>query len=183
MNEAKKNLIYLTGFMGSGKSTIAPILANTLGYSFLDIDDEIERISGKRISEIFSEFGEEYFRELERRVLQDLTAREGCVISLGGGTIANESNLHLIRNSGVLIYLKITKDQIFRRMKYKTNRPLLRSAAGLTLDDAELRGRIEALLRKREPFYEQADVTISTDEHNVGITVDEIVRILRRLFP
>ncbi len=182
MNARNNHLIYLTGFMGSGKTTIAPILANTLGYSFIDIDREIEHLTGKKVSEIFSELGEDYFREVERSLLTDVRGREGCVISLGGGTIANDTNLRLIKDSGILIYLRVDPEQIFQRMKYKTDRPLLRTEGNRSLSDEELRGRIHALLLKREPFYTQADVTITTTDQRVGVTVDEIVRHLRRLW-
>ena len=149
MEHNKKNLIYLTGFMGSGKSTIAPILANTLGYNYLDIDLEIEKAAGKTVSEIFLESGEDYFRDIERKLLQEVSRQEGCVVSLGGGTIANEGNLKLVKSSGVLIYLKIEPDQILQRMKFKTDRPLLKSADGRQLSDDELRTRVTLLLDAR----------------------------------
>src|SRR5437773_606281 len=115
--ERRKNLIYLTGFMGSGKSTLAPILANTLGYSYRDIDAEIERITGRPITSIFSDQGESFFRDVERRILAEIGSTEkGCVISLGGGTIANETNLQIIKSSGILIYLKADAEQILRRV-------------------------------------------------------------------
>ena len=179
MDESRKHRIFLTGFMGSGKSTIAPILANTLGYSFVDIDKEIERITGKRVSEIFSELGEEYFRDVERTILRDVSVRDKCVISLGGGTITNERNLQFVKSSGILIYLKVTSEQIFQRMKYKTDRPLLKSSVGTTINEDELRSRVGSLLEKRERFYAQADITVVTDDLRVGLTVDKIVDNLR----
>lgn len=180
MDETKKHRIYLTGFMGSGKSTIAPILANTLGYSFIDIDKEIEHIAGKRVSEIFSDLGEEYFRDVERSALRDASLKDGCVISLGGGTITNEPNFRLVKSSGILIYLKISTEQIFRRMKHKTDRPLLKSSDGGILEEEDLRNRINILLENREQFYTQADITVITDNLRVGLTVDKIVDDLRK---
>ena len=178
----KKNLIYLTGFMGSGKSTLAPILANTLGYSHRDIDTEIERITGKRVTTIFSDQGEEFFRDVERKILLEVSStQQGCVISLGGGTIANDTNLRIIKSSGVLVYLKADADQIFRRMRFKTDRPLLKAKDGRPLSEEEMRARINALLVQREPYYQHADVTIMTDARNVGATIDEIVRAIGRL--
>lgn len=176
MSEGQQHLIYLTGFMGSGKSTIAPILANTLGYSCFDIDSEIQHLAGKQVSEIFSELGEEYFRSLEHALLLEVSAREACVISLGGGTIANGNNLQVVKSSGILIYLKIAPEFIFHRLKHKTDRPMLKSGDGTLLGEAELRSRIDALLTQREPFYAQADLTVTTDNRNIGRTVDEIVR-------
>jgi len=83
----KKDRIYLTGFMGSGKSTVGSILANTLGYGFVDIDQGIEQAEGKTVSEIFREKGEEYFRNLEQSLLLRVSALPHTVISLGGGTV------------------------------------------------------------------------------------------------
>jgi shikimate kinase len=181
MDKGKRNLIYLTGFMGSGKSTIAPILANTLGYSFVDIDLEIEKITGKRVSDIFQDQGEQYFREVEHALLNEVSQRHGCVVSMGGGTIANETNLRLVKSSGVLVYLKADAEQIFRRLKFKNDRPLMKTKEGARLSEDELRNRIRILLEAREPFYCQADVTIATDVSRVGVTVDKIVRLVQRL--
>ncbi|MBI1806789.1 MAG: shikimate kinase [Ignavibacteria bacterium] len=180
MDVPKKHLIYLTGFMGSGKSTIAPILANTLGYAHVDVDEEIERLTGKQISDIFSELGEEYFREVEYTILRELSLKDGCVISLGGGTVTNEPNLQLVKSSGILIYLKVDSEQIIHRLKYKTDRPLLKSNSGIMLDEEELRSRIIILLEKRERFYSQADITVMSDDLRVGVTVDKIVDGLRK---
>ncbi len=176
MASRNKKLIYLTGFMGSGKSTIAPILANTLGYSFIDIDDEIRKATGKRVTDFFSEFGEKRFREIERRLLHEASRSDECVISLGGGTITDDSNLAVVQSSGILVYLKAEVEHILLRLQNKTDRPLLKSIDGEKMNEEELRRRIVALLAIREPYYNQADITIPTDEHSIGRTVDEIVR-------
>jgi len=181
MEEDRQHLIYLTGFMGSGKSTIAPILANTLGYAHIDIDREIEQVTGKRVKEIFSELGEAYFRDVERAVLRDISARSGCVISLGGGTIINDTNLDIVKSTGILVYLKVQPEQIFKRLQYKTDRPMLRSPHEDTIGNEELERRIQALLHQREPFYAKADLTIRTDERRIGATIDEIVHALKHL--
>ena len=172
----KKNLIYLTGFMGSGKSTIAPILASTIGYSFLDIDKEIEQRTGKKVTDIFTDHGEEYFRIIERDLLEKASNEQHSVISLGGGTIANATNLTIVKNSGILVYLKVSIEQMFQRLKHKTDRPLLKDEQGIRLNESELRERIIAIFQAREPFYSQADIIIETGTNRVGITVDEIVR-------
>ena len=181
MNRRRKNLIYLTGFMGSGKSTIAPILANTLGYSSRDIDAEIEHVTGKKVSDIFTDHGEPYFRGIEHRLLEESTHLEGCIISLGGGTIANHANLSLVKSAGVLVYLAASVDQILRRVRTKVNRPLLLSPEGERLGEDELRDRISRLMSERAPFYEQADVTILTGDHALGVTIDKIVRAVNQL--
>lgn len=181
MSARNTKLIYLTGFMGSGKSTIAPILANTLGYSFLDSDNEIQKISGKQVSEIFLEDGESVFRERERQLLQRVSQQKNCVISLGGGTIANDTNLAIVKSTGVLVYLKLEAESVFHRMKNKTDRPLLRTKDGGTMNEEELRRHIAALFAAREWYYKQADIVVATDENTVGQSVDDIMRSLRNL--
>jgi shikimate kinase len=170
--------IYLTGFMGSGKSTIGPILANTLGYEFVDVDKAIEKHTGQTVREIFAGSGEVQFREMERKLIHDLLAVEHIVISLGGGTIADPVNFPVIRSSGILVYLKSTPDHLFRRLHHKTDRPVLVDVNGDRLTEEALRTRIDELYAHREHFYEQADIIIPTDEHKVGITVDHIVKKL-----
>lgn len=175
------NLVFVAGFMGSGKSTIAPILANSLGYDAMDIDHEIEQREGKSVSDIFREHGEKHFRQIESFVLQECVRRTRCVISLGGGTITSPENLRLVKSSGILVYLKAEPEEIFKRLHYKMDRPLLRSADGLQLPDDELRRKIQQLLLEREPYYAQADITIMTDDKRIGFTVDEIMRSLQRV--
>ena len=164
--------------MGSGKSTIGPILANTLGYAFVDIDKAIEAQTGKSVKEIFKDHGEEYFRRLERTLIQDLRAKDHIVISLGGGTIADPVNFPIIRATGILVYLKTAPEQLFKRLHYKTDRPVLVDMTGDRLTEEALRLRIQDLFVRREQFYEQADIVIPTDEQRLGITVDEIVKRL-----
>ena len=164
--------------MGSGKSTIGPILANTLGYDFVDIDHAIEEKVGKAIKQIFRESGEEYFRALEREVIDDLITKKNLVVSLGGGTIVDPANFRVINGSGIVVYLKTTPDQIFRRMRHKLDRPILTDVRGERLSTEELRGRIHELYLIREPVYAKADITVSTDDQRVGITVDRIVNKL-----
>lgn len=177
----KKQIVYLTGFMGSGKSTIGPILANTIGYDFLDIDERIEGNERSAIHEIFSASGEKHFREVEQGVLRDVSKLRSVVVSLGGGTVANDENLLLVKNTGVLIYLRADPRQIFQRLRHKTDRPLLKTPDGQTLSDNQLMDRIRGLINERDRFYYQADVVVKTDDKKIGLTVDEIVRKIRNL--
>jgi shikimate kinase len=170
--------IYLTGFMGSGKSTIGPILANTLGYDFIDIDKAIEQQTGLTVKEIFQTKGEESFRSLERSLLLHLRTRDHLVVSLGGGTIADPVSFPLIRESGILIYLKTAPEQLFKRLQHKTDRPVLVDGTGEQLNEEALRRRIRDLYSRREHYYEQADIIIPTDERKLGLTVDQIVKKL-----
>ncbi len=172
----RKDRVYLTGFMGCGKSTIGPILANTIGYEFVDVDRHIEQTEGRSISEIFAEKGETHFRDLERRVLIEVSTLPRTVISLGGGTMTVAENLELILATGLVIYLKITPEQLFHRLRHRADRPLLRTADGGQLSDEELRNRIQLLYEAREPLYARAHVVVPTDGTKLGITVDAIVK-------
>jgi shikimate kinase len=173
--------IYLAGFMGSGKSTIGPILANTLGFSFVDIDRSIEEEQQKSISAIFREDGEQHFRALEQAALLRLKDIPGMVIALGGGTLTNPENLNTVCASGILVYLKISEEQLFRRLRRRGDRPMLVGPDGGPLDDDQLRARILTLFRAREPMYARADITMQTDETRLGVTVDLLVQKLKPL--
>jgi shikimate kinase len=178
MDRSRNRRIYLTGFMGSGKTTLGPILANTLGFSFLDIDRAIEQNTGKSIPEIFRESDEQRFRQLERSILETVSRYNNYVIALGGGTITNHHNLELVKSSGILIYLKSTVSEIIRRLRYKTDRPLFTILRQRADTNEDLRGLVTSLLQQRELFYNQADIIISTVRYPVGKTIDEIIHHL-----
>jgi shikimate kinase len=180
-HENKKSLIFLTGFMGSGKSTIGPILANTLGYEYIDVDQFIEKKTQKEIVEIFRTEGEKAFRLLERNMLYELTKLDHSVISLGGGTIANEENCQIVSQNGILVYLKLSLEEIIQRVQYRNDRPMLKDAEGNPLQGQKLEKRISELLFTREPFYSRADVIIHADNMRVGVTVDEIMKSIRSI--
>jgi shikimate kinase len=165
--------------MGSGKSTIGPILANTLGFEYVDVDRFIEQKTKKPIMEIFSTEGEQAFRTLERDTLRELADLDHCVISLGGGTIANEENYQLVSHNGILVYLKLSPEEILQRVQYRNDRPMLKDEHGNPLPPQELEKRVLDLLGRREQFYTRADVVIATDTMRVGATVDEIMKNIR----
>jgi len=170
----KINRIYLAGFMASGKSTIGPILANVLGWEYYDLDCEIESREEKKIVDIFEENGEEYFRTLESSILNDLSQVNNIVISLGGGTMAKTENLKVMKSTGKIIFLETSPEEVYNRLKNKTDRPLVKD---LVLSDAgkeEFIEKINKLLSERQSYYSQADITINTDSTNVGRTVDQI---------
>lgn len=177
-HKENRSLIFLTGFMGSGKSTVGPILANTIGFKFIDLDALIEQKENKRINEIFALEGEQKFRSLERENLRGLLSNASTIVSLGGGTVTNDETLSLVKKHGVLVYLKSDVDHIFQRLRTKSDRPMLRDDNGNLLDGAELLKKIETLLTAREKFYNQADVIISTDEKKIGYTIDELAKKL-----
>ena len=165
--------------MGSGKSTLGPILANTLGYDFVDVDRIIEQRSGKSIAEVFQEKGEKGFRQIERDALLKVVRMRDAVVSLGGGAIASEENFQLLHEHGTIVYLRMSPEEATRRMRHKANRPLLRSADGAMLDEASLREKITDLMKQREQFYSRADVIIETEHQRIGTTVDDLVKLLR----
>jgi shikimate kinase len=170
--------IFLTGFMGSGKSTIGPILANTIGFEFMDVDRVIEENTGRSVTAIFREDGEERFRFLERGAIMELSSRVHTVVSLGGGTLTDPENFRMVTTSGILVYLKVTPDQLYHRLHQKVDRPMLTDDQGNRLSEGALRERIARLYAVREPLYARADITVMTDDKRVGVTVDQIVRKL-----
>ncbi|MEN8193147.1 MAG: shikimate kinase [Bacteroidota bacterium] len=173
--------LYLTGFMTSGKSTIGPILANVIGWTFKDLDIEIEKYEGLPVVDIFSQKGEDYFRDLEYKLLAKFSEYERLVLALGGGTIVNPKNLDLMKKTGKIIYLKSSPEMIYQRIKNKIDRPIFRD---LVLSDTakpkDFIERIKKLQSEREPFYAQAHFSIDTDKTRVGITVDNLVKTIRK---
>lgn len=167
-------IIYLTGFMTSGKSTIGPILGNVIGWDFADLDDEIEKQEQMSVDEIFEKKGEKYFREKESKILRQLSMKKNLVISLGGGTITYDRNLDLIKKSGKLIYLKTKPETIYLRIKNKIDRPLFKNLVMQNAPKEEFIKKINEFLSNREEFYNLADLTINTDNISIGKTVDII---------
>lgn len=160
-------MIALTGFMGSGKTTVGKILADFLGCPFLDLDDLIVKKAGKSIPEIFEQDGESAFRELEARLLRQTVAKYAestAVLALGGGAILAPASAALLRDKTVCIYLRATLDTLLARLEGET--------AGRPLADDALAERLAA----REPLYEKtAHVTIDTDGLSPDEVADEII--------
>ena len=180
---ARPPRVYLTGFMGCGKSTVGPILANTLGYAYVDLDSAIESRSGKSIASLFGDSGEEEFRRIEQDVFRTVSAPSRIVVSLGGGALTDQATLAHARATGVLVYLQASIDDIVIRLRRKTDRPLLLSPNGEPLSDRAFRERVRALLAEREPVYRTADIIVDTAGSKLGLTVDHIARDLLPLLP
>lgn len=178
----KPTLIFLTGFSTAGKSTIGPILANSLGFDFIDIDKVIVEREQKSINEIFAEKGEAYFRQLELEILSSIVHRENLVVSLGGGTLENDSSFELVRKSGTMVYLKSDLNTLTRRLSNKDDRPLLKGENGQKITTEEIANRVSLLMSRREERYAQADIYIPTDQTPLGKTVDKLQRELERHF-
>lgn len=124
------NAIFVAGFMGSGKSTVGRAVASRLGWSFVDLDDEIERAAGLTIPEIFESFGEQGFRDREHRALRGQAALglvgNRFVLALGGGTYAYPRNRDLLRRIGPTLWIDVDADTLWKRVRGATHRPLAR---------------------------------------------------------
>ena len=154
-----KGPVFLTGFMGVGKTQVGRILAQQLGRCFLDTDRMIEQRAGKTIVEIFADEGEAHFRQLESDCVLETCQRPDAVVALGGGAVTRADNVAAVRCAGILVCLKADVDTIFARVGRRSNRPLL---AGL--DPQAQRAKIESLLRERAPFYDQAHIELYTTQ-------------------
>jgi len=140
--------IFLIGMMGAGKSTVGRLLAKQLDYQFIDADRELEARSGVPIPTIFAVEGEAGFRRREIVLLDELTQRGGVVLATGGGAILDAAMTQAMRGRGLVIYLRASADEIYRRTRQDRTRPLLQTA--------NPRARIDQLLEEREPLYEGA---------------------------
>jgi shikimate kinase len=171
--------IFLTGFMGSGKSTLGPLVATLLDYRFVDLDEVIEAEAGQTISEIFSERGEPAFRELETAALESIR-QPGLVLALGGGAFLSPANRRTVRSMGISVWLDPDLDVLAGRLATGAeSRPLLQGPGG-TLSGASLRDRLRTIRRSRISAYGEADIHFraggaSTAEHDA----EEILRLVR----
>ena len=148
--------VYLVGMMAVGKTTVGRHLASRLDFTFHDTDQVIESRAGADISWIFELEGEERFRDREQQVIEELTLRERVVLATGGGAVLREANRILLRERGLVVYLRSGVDLILERTRSDRRRPLLQ------VDD--VRERIETLTAERGPLYESvAHLSITVD--------------------
>lgn len=166
----KKKNIVLIGFMGSGKTSVGIRLSYRMRRSVIDTDKLIEQREGKKISEIFEDEGEEYFRALETRTLKELIDKlQYHIISVGGGTPVREENRKLLQELGTVFYLKASPESIYQRVKNDKNRPLLQCENPME--------RIRSLMEAREEAYARcADIVLDTD----SMTIDEILDVIEK---
>jgi len=167
----KPRRIVLTGFMGSGKSTVGPLVAARLGWSFIDVDDVIEAEAGATIAEIFARHGEAAFRERERAAIARLAAGDSLVLALGGGAIENEATRALLLTAPetLLIHLKVELATTLKRCKgTEQTRPVLADYANLA-----------ARYQRRLPLYRMAHISIPVDALTPEEAVDAILRAAR----
>ncbi|MDZ7340407.1 MAG: shikimate kinase [candidate division KSB1 bacterium] len=181
MSSTVPSLIYLTGFMASGKTTVGFALAQALHRDFFDLDLEIEARLGKRIADIFQQEGGAFFREIEKTVLAELSQKENAVIALGGGTLLEDENLEVVKKRGVTICLFSTPEEIWKRIVDSDKRQLIagpdRSGRILT-NDHQIYRRIESLMLIRKSGYEESDIMIDSTHKTVPQIVQEILLFL-----
>ena len=164
--------IFLVGPMGAGKSTSGRLLARTLGLTFVDSDKVIEERTGASIPLIFELEGEAGFRARERAVIDDLSREHGIVLATGGGAILAPENRDALRSRGEVVYLHASIEHQLERTAHDRNRPLLQTP--------DRRGRLEELMKIREPIYRQtAHLVVETDGLTPKTVVQKIVRGLR----
>ena len=163
--------IILIGMPGSGKSTLGRVLATMLQYQFVDVDERIESHEKKTIAAIFTDHGEDYFRAVERKVLDIILKEPQAVISTGGGAPCFFDNMEQIKTNGISIYLKVPQAALLTRLQAgKDKRPMLSQKS-----DEELKTFLFAKLEERSPFYEQADYIFEGDT----IKAEEIISKIR----
>lgn len=148
--------IYLIGFMGAGKSTIARELVNRTDAKRIEMDQMIVEQQGMEISDIFEKYGEEHFRDLETELLRSFLGQENMVVSCGGGSVLRDENAKLMKENGAIILLKATPETIYERVKNSTDRPILNGNMNVEF--------IRELMEKRRERYEAvADITVCVD--------------------
>ena len=169
--------LYLIGYRGSGKTTVAPLIAKQLRWTVFDSDERVESESGISIAEIFAQFGEPEFRQRETAAIKESCKRDKLVVSLGGGAPISPENQKLISDSGKTVYLSGSLDVLWSRIagdeKSDDQRP--------ALTDLDGKAEVEHVLAQRAPIYEAcADYTIDVDELSPQEIADAIVKWFRR---
>ena len=159
--------IFLIGFMGTGKTTIANGLNSKYGMQIIDMDAQIEKDENMTIPDIFASKGETFFRDLETNLIKNIQTMSNVVISCGGGAVLREENVQEMKKSGKIILLEATPETILERVKNSHNRPLLEGNKNV--------GYIRELMGKREEKYKvAADFVVCVDDRTVDDIVEEI---------
>ncbi len=153
--------------MGTGKSSVGQLVAAHLHFTFLDTDHLIEDLTGKRVSDIFTQEGEPAFRDWERRVVLELASRTKTVIATGGGLPANDANLASLKTHALVVCLWASPEKIWERVAGQTHRPLL--------NDPDPPAKIRHLLGVREPYYRQADVLLHTEMRSIREVAQQVI--------
>jgi shikimate kinase len=172
MQPELKHNIFLTGFMGAGKSSVGRVLAALLKCSFADLDEMIVQREGRSITEIFAVDGEDYFRDCETAILNKLSHQQAvAVYSTGGGLVIREENRRQMRRLGCIVYLKASWPTLMMRLQKSVDRPLVTPERDWH--------KLKDLWIRRQVFYADADIVVDTDGHEPLHVVQEIVAGLK----
>ena len=163
--------IYLVGFMGTGKTETARLLAKQLKRAFVDMDESIVKSEKMPIARIFTTKGEPYFRKLEKDIIRTLSRKDNLVVACGGGSFVDPENIATLKKSGTVICLTSSVEMILKRTGGSRVRPLLNVDVP--------KKRAEELLSQRRPFYAQAHYTIDCDKLTVAETAQEVLKLLK----
>lgn len=164
--------VVLTGFMCTGKTSVGKRLSERLNFEYIDTDELIETKTGLKITEIFSRYGEDYFRDIESEVVKEVSMLDNKVISTGGGVVLRKENMQNLRRNGIIVNLTAKPEIIYERLKQQPGiRPLLNKPQPLQ--------EIKRLLNYREEFYKDCDLKIETDKLSVDEVVVEILKYLK----
>lgn len=159
-----KNII-LCGFMGCGKTTVGENLKKKAGMYLVDTDAYIEKTQNMTISEIFAEYGEDHFRELEHQACKELSQKKGIIISTGGGALTFQRNVDVLKETGTIVLIDVPLEVLKERLKYDKTRPLLQRP---DKDEA-----MKALYEKRMPLYKNAaDIVINGDNSPLQVAIN-----------
>jgi len=162
-----KNIV-LVGLMGAGKTSVGKILSEILKKDLLDIDALIEEQEKCTIDEIFDKYGEQYFRNLEKNVISNISNSSNKIISTGGGSLQSDDNFLSLKQNGYLVYLKASPEILYNRIKNDNTRPLLKADNPINI--------LKDLLIKREQNYLKADLIIDTEKYSVSDITEKIIR-------
>lgn len=162
--------VVMIGLMGAGKTKIGGLLAKSLDLPFVDADHEIEMSAGCTIADIFEQYGEPAFRDLERKVIARLMSDELKVIATGGGAVMNDETAALVWESSVSVWLRADLDILVNRTAHTNKRPLLNNG-----DPREI---LSVLIEKRHPVYERATITVDTDDAEAEVTLQRLLKAL-----
>ncbi len=170
--ERIRNNIVLVGPMGCGKTAVGKLLARILNWEFIDTDQRIVEQTGLEIPMIFQEKGEQGFRQLEKEVISECSQMHQVVIATGGGIVIDQENRRVLKENGLVYYLKTSPSILSQRVGCGKGRPLLYGKDPQTV--------FKQILKEREDFYQQADVILETDELTQQQVAEEIIMESRR---
>ncbi len=168
--EYKKNIV-LIGFMGTGKTVVGRTISSKLNNKFLDVDVLIEEESGMTISDIFSQKGEEYFRDIESRIIKKISLMSNVVIATGGGAVLRKENIDNLRKNGLIVLLKADVSTILKNVSYNSNRPLLQ------LGDAKT--KVIEMLKKRKEYYNNNDFEFDISDKSIEQVAEDVLNVLK----